>query len=74
MSAVLMFSDRSGFSLFVCKAMLPGTLILTDAKPCTVSASHVHAPGAPQGPTYLSLGRTFSMLVDTRSDGDTHDA
>ena len=74
MSAVLMFSTRSGFSLFVHKAMLPRTLISIDATPCTVSASHAYAPGPPQGPTYLPLGRTPSTLVNTRSAGDAHDA
>ena len=73
-SAVLMFSTRSGFSLFVCKAMLPRTLISIDAMLCTASASHVHAPGPPQGPTYLPLGCTPSTLVNTNNVGDTHDA
>ena len=49
--------------------MLPKTLILIDTMPCTASASHVHAPGLPQGPTYLPLGRTPSTLVNTRSAG-----
>ena len=68
MSAVLMFSTRSGFSLFVRKAMLPRTLISIDATPCTASASHAHAPGPLQGPKYLPLGCTPSILVNTNSD------
>ena len=65
-----MYSTRSGFSLFICKEMLPKTLTTTGAMPCTVSASHVHALGLPQGPTYLPLGHTPSILVDTNNDGD----
>ena len=42
--------------------------------PCTASTSHVHATGPPQGPTYLPPGHTLSILVDTKSDGDAHDA
>ena len=74
MSAVLTFSTRSGFSLFVHKAMLPRTLTSIDAMPCTASASHVHAPGPLQGPTYPPLGHTPSTLVNTNSDGDAHNA
>ena len=40
--------------------------------PCTALASHVHAPGPPQGPTYLPLGHTPSILVGNKSDGDAH--
>ena len=74
MSAVLMFSTRSGFSLFGRKAILPRTLISIDAIPCTASASHVHAPGPPQGPIYLPLGHTTSTLINTRSSRDAHNA
>ena len=42
--------------------------------PCTALASHVHAPGPLQGPSYPLLGRTPSTLVNTNSDGDAHDA
>ena len=42
--------------------------------PCTASTSHVHATGPPQGPTYLPPGHTPSILVDTKRDGDAHDA
>ena len=68
-----MFSIRSRFSLFVHKALLPGTLISADGMPCTASASHAHASGLPQGPTYLPPGHTPSILVDTKSDGDAYD-
>ena len=74
MSAVLTFSTRSGFSLFIRKAMLPRTLTSIDATPCTALASHAHAPGLLQGPTYPLLGHTPSTLVNTNSDGDAHDA
>ena len=54
--------------------MLPRTLTTTDAMPCTVSASYAHAQGPPQGPTYLPLGRTPSILIDTNNDRDACDA
>ena len=54
--------------------MLPRILISTDATPCTVSASHAHAAGLPQGPTYFPQGHTPSILVDIKSDGAAHDA
>ena len=54
--------------------MLPSTLITTDAKSFTASVSHEHALGPPQRPTYLPLGRTPSILVNTNNNGDTHDA
>ena len=54
--------------------MLPRTLISVDAMPCTVSASHGHAPGPPQEPTYLPLGYTLSILVNTNNVGDAHNA
>ena len=73
-SVVLTFSTRSGFSLFVHKAMLPRTLISIDATLCTASASHVHVPGPLQGPIYLPLGCTLSILVNTNNIGDAHDA
>ena len=50
------------------------TLTSPDAKPCTVSASHVHTLGLPQGPTYLPLGYTPSILVNTNNNRDAHDA
>ena len=74
MSAVLMFPTRFGFSLFAHKVMLPRALISADATPCTASASHAHALGPPQGPTYLPLGRTPSTLVDTNNVGDAYNA
>ena len=67
-----MFSTRSGFSLFFYKAMLPRTLISIDATPCIASASHAHALGPLQGPTYPLLGHTPSTLVNTNSDRDAH--
>ena len=69
-----MFSTRSGFSLFVRKAMLPRTLISIDAMSGTASVSHVHVLGPLQGPTYLPLGHTLSILVNTKNIGDAHDA
>ena len=54
--------------------MLLRTLTTTDARLCTVSASHAYALGPPQGPTYLPLGHTPSILVDIKNDGDAHDA
>ena len=54
--------------------MLPRTIISTDAMPYTASASHVHTTSTPQGPTYLPLDRNPSILVDTKSNGDTLDA
>ena len=74
MSVLLMLSTSTGFPLMVCKAMLPGTLILPDAMPCTVSASHAHAPGPPQGPTYLPLGHILSILAGTNNGRNTHNA
>ena len=62
------------FSLFVHKAMLPRTLSLIDAILCTASASHAHALGPPLGPTYLLLGHTPSILVNTNNVGDAHNA
>ena len=73
-SVVLMYSTRSGFSLLVCKAILPRTLTTTDAMPCTISASYVYALDPPQGPTHLPLGCTLSILVDTNNDGYAHNA
>ena len=55
-------------------AILPRTLTTTDDMPYTAPASHVHALGPPQGPTYLSLGYTHSKLVNTNKIGDAHDA
>ena len=54
--------------------MLPRTLSLIDAALCTASASHVHALGLSRGPTYLPLGRTPSILVNTNNVGDAYDA
>ena len=73
-AAVLIVSTRSGLSLFVYKAMLPRILISIDAMLCTASASHAHAPGLPQRPTYLPLGCTLSLLVSTNNAGDAHNA
>ena len=56
------------------KAIFPRTLILADAMLCTASASHAHAPGPPQGPTYLPQGHTLSILAGTNNSGVTHDA
>ena len=56
------------------KELLPGTLILADAMPCTSSASHVHALGPPQVPTYLPLGCNLSILAGTNNGGNAHDA
>ena len=70
----MMFSTRSGFSLFFHKAMLPRTLISTDATPCTASEFQAHTLDPPQGPTCLLLGHTPSILLDTKSDRDAHDA
>ena len=74
MSVVLMLSTSTGFSLMVRKAILPRTLILADVMLCTASASHVHAPGLPQRPTYLPLGHTLSILAGTNNGGNTHNA
>ena len=74
MSVVLMLSTSTGFSLTVYKSMLPGTLILAEAMPCTMSASHVHALGLLQGPIYLPLGHTLSILAGTNSGGNAHNA
>ena len=41
---------------------------------CTALASHVHAPGPPQGPTYLHLGPYLSILASTNNSGVAHDA
>ena len=54
--------------------MLPRTLSSIDATLCTASASHAHALGPPLGPTYLPLGRTPSILVNTNNVGDAHNA
>ena len=54
--------------------MLPRALISTDAMLYTASASHVHALGSPQGPTYLPLGHTLSILIITNNGGNTHNA
>ena len=61
-------------SPFIHKAMLPRTLSSIDAMLCTVSASHAHVLGLPMGPTYLPLGRTPSILVNTYNFKDAHDA
>ena len=74
MSAVLMFSTRSGFLLSVCKAMLPRMLTSIDSTPFTASASYANALGLLQGPTYTLLAHTPSTLVNTKSDRDAHDA
>ena len=72
---VLTFSTRSGFCLVIHKAMLPRThFISTDATFCTALASHVHTLGPPQGPTYLSLGHTLSILVSTNNVSNANDA
>ena len=73
-SVVLVYSTRSGFSLLVRKAMFPRTLTATDATPCTASASHAYALGPPHGLTYLPVGHTPSILIDTNNDGDAHNA
>ena len=73
-SVVLTFSTRSGFSLFFHRAMLPRTLSPIDATLFTASPSHVHALGLPLGPTYLPMGRTPSILVNSNNVGDAHDA
>ena len=52
--------------------MLPRTLTSADATLCTASVSHTHALGPPQGPTYLPLGRTLSILVSTNNVADAH--
>ena len=74
MSVLLMLSTSTRFSLVVHKAMLPGTLILAYAMPCTVSASHAHALGPPQGPIYLPLGHTLSTLASINNGGNAHNA
>ena len=61
-------------SLIVHKAILPRTLISTDAMLFTVLASHAHTLGPSQGPTYLPLGCNPSILVNTENDGDTYNA
>ena len=63
-----MFSTRSGFFHIVHKEMLLRTLISSDATLCTASASYTYALGPPQGPRYLLLGHTLSILVSTNSD------
>ena len=54
--------------------MLPRTLSSIDATLCTASTSHAHALGPSLGPTYLPLGRTPSILVNTNNFRDAHDA
>ena len=54
--------------------MLPKTLSSIDTTLCTASESHAHALGPPLGPTYLPLGHTPSILVNTNNVGDAHDA
>ena len=54
--------------------MLPRILISIDATPCTALASHAHTSGPPQGPTYLPLGHTPSILVNTNNVRDAHNA
>ena len=62
------------FLSFVHKVMLPRTLIATDSMLYASSSSHMHAPGTPQGPTYLPVGSTLSILVNTNNIRDAHDA
>ena len=54
--------------------MLPRTLTTTDPTPYTASASNAHALGLPQGPIYIPLGHTPSILVNTNNISDAHDA
>ena len=54
--------------------MFPGKVISTDAMLCTALESHVHTLGSPQGPTYLPLCHTLSILVSTNNVGDAQDA
>ena len=75
MSAVLMFSTRSGFSLFVHKAMLPRTLSSIDAILCTASAFYAHALGLHFWDPHIFLwASTPSILVNTDNVGDAHNA
>ena len=53
--------------------MLPRTLITSNTTLYTVSGSHLHALGLPQGPIYLLLDHTLSILVKTKNFGDAHD-
>ena len=56
--AILIYSTRSGLlSIYV--TVLPRTLTTTHSMPCIISASHVHAPSLPQGPTCPPLGHTL---------------
>ena len=71
---ILMYSTRSGFSLVFYKAMLPRKLITTDIMLCTMSVYYVNALSPPQGPTYLPLGYTLSILVNTENIRDAHNA
>ena len=68
-----MYSTRPGF-LLVYMAMLPKTLTTTDSMPCTALVSHVHALNLPWGPICPLLGCTLSILTNTNSSGDAHDA
>ena len=54
--------------------MLPRTFIATDSIPYTALASHSHTLRPPQGPIYLLLGHTISILINTNSVGDTYNA
>ena len=54
--------------------MVPKTLTSTDSILFTVLASHMHALGLPQGPIYLPLGCTPSILENTNNNEDAHDA
>ena len=69
-----MYSTSSGFSPIVHKALLLKILTTTNAMPYTASKSHAHAVGPPQGLTYLPLGHTPSILLNTNNIGDAHNA
>ena len=55
-------------------AMLPKTLTAADTVLYTALISYVYALVLPRGPTYPLLGYTPSILINTSSDKDTHDA
>ena len=54
--------------------MLLMTLTTADSTLCTALESHGYALGPPQEPTYLPLGCTTSILVNTNNAGDAHNA
>ena len=84
-SAFLM-SEHIYISLYWCSLPDLGFLLLSIRQCCQGhsfqlmlcfvlhSASHAHALGPPQGPIYLPLGRTLSILVSTNNVRDAHNA